>query len=75
MVACVWNWAKGMETMRLFGALQRHLWAWHSGEDMDAESKLNHLDHALCELLFLRTMIERRPDLDNRHKWKKGKSK
>lgn len=49
------NWKKvpgGRD--RYFAALQRHLAAWQSGEIIDPESGENHLDHALCNLYFLR---------------------
>ena len=38
---------------RYFDALQRHLWAWKKGEQMDPESGLHHLAHAMCCLMFL----------------------
>lgn len=62
------NWRKGIECDRLYDALQRHLTAWNAGEDIDAESGLNHLDHAACELMFLRWTVENRQDLDTRFK-------
>lgn len=62
------NWRKGFAYSRLYDALQRHLTAWNDGEDLDPESGLNHLDHAACELMFLREMVEARPDLDDRYK-------
>lgn len=49
------NWKKVPEGKdRYFAALQRHLAAWQSGEKIDPESGENHLDHALCNLYFLR---------------------
>jgi len=48
------NWKPGMKWMRLYSASLRHLFAWQRGEDEDPESDLNHLDHAICSLLFLR---------------------
>ena len=49
------NWKKVPEGRdRYFAALQRHLAAWQSGEITDPESGENHLDHALCNLYFLR---------------------
>lgn len=62
------NWRKGFVYSRLYDALQRHLTAWNDGEDIDAESGMNHLDHAACELMFLREMVERHPELDDRYK-------
>ena len=38
---------------RYFDALQRHLWAWKQGEQIDPESGLHHLAHAMCCLMFL----------------------
>jgi hypothetical protein len=47
------NWRNGMAWSRLFGAAQRHLWAWNTGEDIDPESGMPHLAHALCNIAFL----------------------
>jgi hypothetical protein len=38
---------------RYFDALQRHLWAWKQGEQIDPESGIHHLGHAMCCLMFL----------------------
>lgn len=38
---------------RYFDALQRHVWAWKEGEQIDPESGRHHLAHALCCLMFL----------------------
>lgn len=47
------NWENGIMYGRVFGAVQRHLTAWWQGENHDLESGRSHLDHALCELVFL----------------------
>lgn len=47
------NWEKGMAWSRVFGALQRHLWAWWRGEQYDGETGMPHLWHASCCLMFL----------------------
>lgn len=47
------NWEKGIAYGRVFGAIMRHLTAWWSGDSLDSESGLSHLDHAMCELMFL----------------------
>ncbi len=62
------NWAvgQGFEWSRLYGALQRHLVAFWSGEDLDAESGNCHLDHAACMLAFLIAHRERRLGKDDR---------
>ena len=62
------NWATGggFDHSRLYGALQRHLTAYWSGEDIDAESGNCHLDHAACMLAFLITHRERHVGKDDR---------
>lgn len=47
------NWEKGMDHSRVFSAALRHMVAYQSGEDADAESGLSHLAHAATNLLFL----------------------
>lgn len=39
---------------RYFAALLRHLTAYQAGELVDSESGLSHLDHAMCNLYFLK---------------------
>jgi len=38
---------------RYFDALQRHVWAWKEGEQIDPESGKHHLAHAMCCIAFL----------------------
>lgn len=38
---------------RYFDALERHIWAYKRGEEVDSESGLHHLAHAGCCLMFL----------------------
>jgi hypothetical protein len=47
------NWQKVKPRRRYFAAALRHLWARALGEKIDAESKLPHLAHAACDVLFL----------------------
>jgi len=47
------NWMKGMSWETVMSAVQRHIQAWRAGEDLDPESKLSHLMHAACGLMFL----------------------
>jgi len=48
------NWKQVPDSKRrYFDALQRHIWAWKKGEQMDEESGLHHLAHAMCCLMFL----------------------
>lgn len=66
-----WNWRKGISYSRLFDALQRHMWAFNEGEDEDQETKLSHLLHASCCLMFLYVMTLEKQNLDDR--WKGNK--
>jgi len=42
-----YNFRKGYKWSLTFDAMQRHLWAFWSGEDRDAESGFYHLAHAV----------------------------
>ena len=55
------NWEKGLDDMRLFAAVQRHLWAWAMAEEINTDDgELPHLDHALTGLMMLVTLRHRR---------------
>lgn len=60
------NWEEGIVWSRVFAAAQRHLWAWWNGEDLDDETGLSHLAHAMCCVGFLLHFTRHRSDLDNR---------
>jgi hypothetical protein len=48
------NWQKVPDSKRrYFDALQRHVWSWKQGEQIDPESGIHHLAHAMCCLMFL----------------------
>ena len=48
------NWKKVPESKRrYFDAMERHIWAWKMGEQLDPESGIHHLAHAMCCLSFL----------------------
>lgn len=44
---------KNVETHRYIGAMRRHFNAWQQGEDINPESGLHHLKHALVNLAFI----------------------
>jgi hypothetical protein len=50
-----WNWTTngGFPYMRVMRSCLRHLFAWSRGEDLDPESGLSHIHHAMCNLLFI----------------------
>ena len=48
------NWQRVPDAKRrYFDAMERHIWAWKKGEQMDPETGINHLAHAMCCLMFL----------------------
>jgi hypothetical protein len=66
-----WNWAKGMPWSECFNCTLRHLlkW-WYLGEDNDPETGEHHLDHVLCNILFLRHYVMTYQEGDDRPpKW------
>ena len=52
------NWELGMDYSRVYGALMRHMTAWWEGENLDPETKLSHLHHAGCCIMFLQQYVE-----------------
>ena len=60
------NWEKGISWIEIWQALMRHLWAWRKGEDLDPESGLPHLHHALANLAFLVAYRARKIGADDR---------
>ena len=61
-----WNWAKGANHSVPFDSMMRHLIAWQNGEEIDPESGLGHLDHAMCNMMFLIYYSLHYPELDDR---------
>lgn len=61
------NWEQGMDWGRVYGALQRHLWAWWDNESEDPETGKSHLWHALCCLAFLVAYEQRGVGNDDRN--------
>ncbi len=70
------NWASGggFDHSRVFNSLMRHLVAYQSGQDLDEESGLPHIDHVMCNSMFMAYYIKF-PDLfpkDDRINWGRG---
>jgi hypothetical protein len=63
-----WNWTQGtgLAWHSLARAALSHLGKWAMGENVDPESGLSHLAHALCCLLFLVTYERRKHGVDDR---------
>lgn len=62
-----YNYLKGMAWTRLMGANLRHCFSWLRGEDIDPESGLPHLYHALASIAMLIESIERSKGTDDRY--------
>ena len=60
------NWERGYDWGLSYAAMQRHLWAFWGGEDMDPDSGLPHLAHAAWHCLTLMEFGSRHPKLDDR---------
>jgi len=52
-----YNWMKVRPIYRYYGALLRHIEAVRKGEWLDKESGFPHLDHAMCNLVFLHELL------------------
>lgn len=48
------NWRSGTEWHEFYGSIMRHLMKWWLGEDIDPETGLNHLVHAVWNAATLR---------------------
>ena len=60
------NWHKGLKHTEIADSMLRHLSAYLSGEDFDKESGLRHVDHIMCNALFLAETTVVHEDLDDR---------
>ncbi len=49
------NYRHGFNSNRLIASCLRHITTWQRGTDLDEETQLSHLSHAICCLLMLRT--------------------
>lgn len=68
------NWRHGMAWRRVADALLRHLLAWLGGEDVDPDSGLPHIDHLLCNAMFLSEYYHTKTGVDDRWKGPKDES-
>lgn len=60
------NWRKGYDWSLSFGAMQRHLAAFWSGEDFDEETGSPHLAAAAFHCFALMLFMDAYPELDDR---------
>lgn len=61
------NWRKGITLTRLNAAAMRHIFAHNNGEDLDSETGLSHLAHAMCCMMFAIELQKTRSDVDDRY--------
>ncbi len=52
------NWRLSFKFCRVYDAILRHIFEYNSGRIQDEESKLEHLSHASCNLMFLTELQE-----------------
>lgn len=60
------NWMLGLPYSELYDALERHMTAFWSGEDLDPESGLPHMAHAIACVMMLAETAEMNKDYDDR---------
>ena len=61
------NWREaGVRGSVYYDAALRHLAAWYEGEDIDPDSGIHHIAHAICGLSVLRDSIIRDNWTDDR---------
>ena len=63
-----WNWKNGFIWSRPYAAALRHIYAWARGEDLDPETGLPHLAHAICCLQMLIEFGHTKTGEDDRQK-------
>ena len=61
------NWESGMAYSKVVASLERHLAKWKAGEDLDDESGMHHIDHVMCNALFLSRYVRAFPEKDDRY--------
>lgn len=60
------NWRKGLPLTEICDSMTRHLADFLSGETLDSASGRPHVDHVLCNALFLAEISKTNPELDDR---------
>lgn len=61
------NWRQATSWNRYYDAAMRHMVAWQQGEDVD-ESGFHPIDHAVCSLMMLSSLIKTGVGEDDRYR-------
>ena len=61
------NFRDGMHYSRLLDACMRHILAYLRNEDLDPESGLSHIHHAMANLAMLEYQTKHHPEMDDRY--------
>ena len=64
----LYDWREGRSWMGEVDAILRHIFLFKAGVDLDPESGMPHLAHALCRLMVLMEYQETHPEFDDRYK-------
>jgi hypothetical protein len=70
------NWRDDLNVTaqsRTYSSIQRHLFAWLEGQDIDPDSGLHHIDHAITQAIILKMSILYAPEMDDRYTTTRGK--
>jgi hypothetical protein len=60
------NWERGMDWGKCFASMERHAWAWMSGEDIDPETGSHHMVAVAWNALALYVYDQRNIGVDDR---------
>lgn len=60
------NWKKGLKTIDCCESALRHIFKFINNEDLDSESGLHHVDHAITNLMMVKYMLNNKKEFDNR---------
>ena len=63
-----YNYYKGHSVNQLVAACMRHVLQFKDGEDLDPESGISHLGHAMACLLMLSKQIAMGVEVDDRYR-------
>lgn len=66
-----YNWTKGLPVRETSESLLRHMFSFlYDNEDDDPESGFSHIDHVIVNAIFIKYMLENKPHLDDRIRFK-----